>query len=139
MNKKLEKGLVFPSLVFIGQLIAITAFLNSNIEMSLKIAFIASIYVFGTHIDHTQMKIYRVSYYLALSNGIIHRDFSINNKIFEDGVREKAAYDSEYLDKKIMENLQGDPFNSTALWGLAEYAAIIGISMAIVKYALPLL
>lgn len=139
MHKKLEKGLVYPYAIFIGQLIALTAFLNSNLEMSLKTAFLASVYVLRTYIDHTQMKSYRTGYYLAISNAIIHRDFSMKNRVVEDVVGEESAYDMGYLEKKIMENLKDDSFDSMALWGVAEYAAQIGISVAIVKYALPLL
>ena len=138
ITKKLEKDLIYCSVIFIGQTIALSAILNSNIEVGLKIAFIASMYVFGAYLSHTQMKIYRTSEYLALSNGIIHRDFLIKNKIGEYGSGEEAICDIEYLDRKIMENLSGDRFNSSALACIAEYAVNVGVSMAIVKYALPL-
>ena len=132
---------IYEFVVPLGTTTALTAILNSNIEVSLKIAFCASIFILrGDARGANNMNNRRYSnlwacqrlYFIKLFKKIAEKNKSDDeNELNFDSINSQTEYLEWATDKGFIEN-DGIGF-------LTEFIICLGISMAIVKYALPLL
>lgn len=142
MNTEYEKKWVFSYVIFVGTIIALSAFLNSNIEMSLKIAFIAALFIV------------RILNDASLHRSTLHADviLAVNDVYFRHtlnkiNIRKSENNEGNPVDvdavmnsvtEKVREriSLLDTPHSASAT--TIEFIVCTGVSMAIVKYALPL-
>lgn len=152
--------LIFNCGAFIGTIIALTGFLNSNNEVSLKIAFCASIFILRSEVRHMGYKstlrdnknaAFQRIYFIKIWKKFVNT-FEKNHltKIDYDSIECGATeldiikeIDIENINKRAegMGDLMGDlnsehlpPLNDrTGAYFLIEFLVCLGISMIIVK------
>ena len=141
MNNEYEKGWVYSSVIFFGTIIALSAFLNSNIEMSLKIAFIAALFIVrilkddGLHRSTLHADVILAVNYVYFKHILNKINIRERNNNEENPVDVDAVMDS--LTLKVRERISLLNNSHSASATTIEFIICIGISMAIVKYALP--
>jgi hypothetical protein len=125
--------------IIIGTVLSLTAILNSTIEISLKIAFCAAIFVLRAEfrqVEHWSNSrdgknwSYQRIYFIYLYRKITEKNED-NNKIeLNFDTINRQTDELEYMGDSGKTELSGIAF-------LSEFIISLGISMAIVKYALP--
>jgi hypothetical protein len=143
MNNVPPKKTVYPATIFFATIIALTALFNSNIEMSLKIAFTAALFIFrilkddsdhqSTLMTNTILALNSVYFKYILNKINIRQDKSND----EEAVNVDSILDSLHVEFREHISLQNEPHRASGT--AMEFFVCLGVSMAIVKYALPLL
>ena len=140
-EERTPKKTVYPAAIFFATIIALTAFFNSNIEMSLKIAGTAALFIFFILNDDSEYQIQQATNAI-LALHAVYFEFILNK--INNG--ERKGNDNEAVDADTVLNslhlkfrertsLKNEPHRVSET--TIQFIFCLGVSMAIVKY-LPL-